>query len=112
MKYLINYSIAIVLILMALTACSDEDFHLKNDYGSTLENVGEERISKFKIQLHWLDINKKIDNLKINLIQIDGASIHELEAHTSIARDKLEVAIHIPANKRIIDGKYAFIASQ
>lgn len=112
MKYLINYSIAIVLILMALTACSDEDFHLKNDYGSTLENVGEERISKFKIQLHWLDINKKIDNLKINLIQIDGASIHELEAHTSIARDKLEVAIHIPANKRIIDGKYAFIAYQ
>ena len=111
MKLFLKFALIIMVgMTSALMSCSDDSDYLENSAGSTLEHSGEYRISKFKIESHWLGINGIIDNFKIKLIQLDGASIEEFDAKTAIAKDKLEIAINIPNHKRLNDGKYAMIA--
>ena len=111
MKLIFKFALIIMVAMTsALTSCSDDSDYLENSAGSTLEHSGEYRVSKFKIECHWLDISERIDDFKIKLIQLDGASIEEFDAKTAIAKDKLEIAINIPNHKRLNDGKYAMIA--
>lgn len=110
MKNRIKYSILVLMSIVTFSACHDDSELPPVNPDATLEILNGERISKFNIQAHWIDIQEHSnDELTLKLINLDGSDIEEFKTQVIKNKHKLEIAIRIPVEKRIADGRHAML---
>ena len=108
-KNRIKYSIFLMMSIILLSACHDDSELTPVNPDATLEILGSERISKFNIQVNWVDLKEYKDNLKLRLISLDSSEIEEFNINVQTVKHKLEIGIRIPQERRIVDGRHAML---
>lgn len=96
------------LVVAVLVGCSD-DLLKSNDIGSTLEEVGEYKISTFTLSNEIMGADESLESVVITLKAVDG-SILEYDAAVEVARTMLKCRMRIPKTESIPDGEYVLTA--
>lgn len=108
MRNLLKFVILATLNMIVLGACSDDNILNKSEE-STLVQEGDEKISTFEIHHYWEEISEPISDLQIRLIGLDCGLVENFDAEVSFVKNKLKIAIRIPIEIKIHDGRYTML---
>ena len=107
-KRIYIFSLLLAWATFSWTGCNDDDIYNSNEMGSTLEEVGDYKLSTFFLEKGIWEIPDSVTQIRVQLQSHTDDTLFEFDA--SVQHDSPSYSLFIPKGELLPDSDYDLTA--